>query len=94
LVGIRSYKWNNPSIIDQLLLIIVTVSSNNIPFYSGLDKTERLIIWRKFNKPFEYSHRVSACQEKYVRELSVTPVGYFTGAKSLPWAWGVPQGLK
>jgi hypothetical protein len=32
-------------------------------------------------------------QEKYLRELSVTPVGYFTGAKSLPWAWGVPQGL-
>jgi hypothetical protein len=32
----------------------------------------------------------SACQEKYLRELSVTPVGYFTGAKSLPWAWGVP----
>jgi hypothetical protein len=34
-----------------------------------------------------------AYQEKYLRELSITPVGYFMGAKSLPWAWGVPQGL-
>jgi hypothetical protein len=39
-----------------------------------------------------YAHCI-VCQEKYLRELSVTPVGYFTGAKSLPWAWGVPQGL-
>jgi hypothetical protein len=32
-------------------------------------------------------------QEKYLRELSITPVGYFTGAinKSLPC--GVPQEL-
>jgi hypothetical protein len=35
----------------------------------------------------------SACQEKYLRELSVSPVQYFTGAKSLPWVWGIPQGL-
>jgi hypothetical protein len=35
-----------------------------------------------------YHSYSSTCQE-----LSVTPVGYFTGAKSLPWAWGVPQGL-
>jgi hypothetical protein len=35
----------------------------------------------------------SACQEKYLRELSVTPVEYFTGTKLLPWAWGDPQGL-
>jgi hypothetical protein len=26
---------------------------------------------------------IIACQEKYLREPSVTPVGYFTGAKSL-----------
>jgi hypothetical protein len=28
------------------------------------------------------------CMLGEIRELSVTPVGYFTGAKSLPWAWG------
>jgi hypothetical protein len=36
----------------------------------------------------------SECQEKYLRELSITPVGYFTGVikkKSLPC--GVPQEL-
>jgi hypothetical protein len=30
-----------------------------------------------------------ACQEKYLREFSVTPAEYFTGAKSIMWAWGV-----
>jgi hypothetical protein len=26
-------------------------------------------------------------------DISLTPVGYFTGDESLQWAWGVPQGL-
>jgi hypothetical protein len=37
---------------------------------------------------YAYGHN-SACQEKYLWELSVTPVG----AKSLLWAWGDPHGL-
>jgi hypothetical protein len=41
----------------------------------------------------EDSKQTSEGQEKYLRELSITPVGYFTGAikKSLPC--GVPQEL-
>jgi hypothetical protein len=38
-------------------------------------------------------HYNSEGQEKYLRELSITPVGYFTGAIKKSLLWGVPQEL-
>jgi hypothetical protein len=42
--------------------------------------------WLSFFEDFEKFVLCSEGQEKYLRELSITPVGYFTGGikKSLP----------